>query len=215
MFPKALFRRIPMMRAVFVAIVAMFAGVPATAEMQDRKETVCIVVHHSATSGGSVEAFRRNHKEKGWEDVGYHFVIANGNGGPDGEIQKGRPEKAIGAHAKGRNADSIGVCLVGQEQFTAKQKDALVLLLADLCRRYGITPSEKTIQGHHEKCPGHGLSLGDIVAKVKAILKATTTSNRAVSLRETAISFILSAVEELQFLIKTGKINGIHKRAFI
>ena len=146
---------------------------PKTAKMEDRKETTIIILHHSATENGNVEIFRRAHKERvdkngqKWPDIGYHYVITNGNDGPDGEIQKGRDIRKQGAHAKGRNADSVGICLVGNDKFTDKQKKALIQLLADLCQKYKIEPSSKTIQRHHEECPGQGLNLSDIIKKVR------------------------------------------------
>jgi N-acetyl-anhydromuramyl-L-alanine amidase AmpD len=150
-----------------IAMMALGIGV-AMAEVKDRPTTTCIVIHHSATDVGSAEAFRRFHVEvNGWEDIGYHFVITNGNGGPDGEIQIGRPIQKVGAHAPGRNQVSIGICLVGNSAFTEKQKNALVSYLAQLCRMYKLTPTEETIQGHHEECPGKGLDLGEIIAEVK------------------------------------------------
>ncbi|HHT9113865.1 MAG TPA: hypothetical protein ACFYD0_11140, partial [Candidatus Wunengus sp. YC65] len=48
-----------------------------------------IVVHHSATSSGNAAEFDKYHRrKKGWENgLGYHFVIGNGNGTPDGKIE--------------------------------------------------------------------------------------------------------------------------------
>lgn len=160
-----------MLVAVFAVVMLVVLPVSAQAEMKDRVETKYIVVHHSATDTGNVETFRRHHKEvNGWDDVGYHYVITNGNGGPDGEVQTGRAIEKIGAHAKGRNADSVGVCLVATDKFTKAQLDSLVALLVKLCRQYKIDPTAVTIQRHHEKCPGPGLDLGDIIARVKAKL---------------------------------------------
>ena len=137
-------------------------------KIKDRKETSLIIIHYSATENGNVEIFRRFHKEtNGWDDIGYHFVITNGKNGADGEIQKGRALQKQGAHAKGRNHNSIGICLVGNNKFTEKQKKALVQLTAELCQKYQIKPSEKTIQSHHEKCPGPGLDLPEIIKEVK------------------------------------------------
>lgn len=133
-------------------------------KIKDRKETSLIIIHHSATENGNAEIFRRFHKEtNGWDDIGYHFVITNGKGGPDGEIQKGRGLQKQGAHARGRNHNSIGICLVGNNKFTEKQKEALIRLLVKLCIMYQIDPSEKTIQAHHEKCPGPGFDLPEII----------------------------------------------------
>ena len=48
------------------------------------------------------------HRDRGWKMIGYHRVIRR-----DGLIEKGRPLKKVGAHAKGHNANSLGICLVG------------------------------------------------------------------------------------------------------
>ncbi len=129
--------------------------------MVDREKTNCIIVHHSATEQGNMEVFRKFHLSKGWDDVGYHYVITNGNGGPDGEIQAGRPVEKQGAHAKGRNHDSIGICLVGEDHFTEKQIESLLTLLVTLCNKYNL--EYKTIQPHHENCPGPGLPLNKFI----------------------------------------------------
>lgn len=108
-----------------------------------------IVIHHSATEQGTVESIRRYHvEERGWNDIGYHFVIYK-----DGSVHKGRNINIIGAHALGRNKDYIGVCLIGENAFTIPQKQNLGILLKSLAREYSI----KSIQRHHELCPGKGL----------------------------------------------------------
>ena len=56
------------------------------------------------------------HKERGWKDIGYHFVITR-----DGSIQIGRPIHIPGAHVKGHNDDSIGICWVGRNLMTDYQ----------------------------------------------------------------------------------------------
>ncbi len=69
-----------------------------------------IIVHHSAspieTTLGDIRKWHV--EENGWEDVGYHYVV-----GQLGMIQPARSTSYMGAHAKGSNFDSIGVCLVG------------------------------------------------------------------------------------------------------
>ncbi len=70
-----------------------------------------IVIHCSATEQGrevSVEDIRRWHKARGWRTIGYHYVISL-----EGKIERGRPIKEQGAHVKGHNKDSIGVCYIG------------------------------------------------------------------------------------------------------
>lgn len=128
---------------------------------RDPKDIRYIVVHHSATDEGSVAAFRRYHIEHNkWSDVGYHYVICNGHGGPDGEVQEGRNILFAGAHAIGRNKDSIGICLVGdftKSKPTIAQMESLHKLLRDLIGKYPIAPER--VLGHKEVaatlCPGN------------------------------------------------------------
>lgn len=88
-------------------------------------------------------------KERGWRDIGYHFVIRR-----DGVIEKGRPLDYIGAHVKGHNKGSIGVCLVGgrgkddkpKNNFTAPQWISLDIIIGQFLKEY---PRGK-IHGHNE-----------------------------------------------------------------
>ena len=69
-----------------------------------------IIVHCSATKeykDYDVEDIRKWHKERGFKDIGYHFVITR-----DGIIQRGRPMSQFGAHCRGHNKNSIGICLI-------------------------------------------------------------------------------------------------------
>jgi len=69
------------------------------------------VIHCSATREGvdyGVKAIRRWHLKRGFKDIGYHFVIHL-----DGTFERGRPWDQPGAHAKGYNENSIGICYVG------------------------------------------------------------------------------------------------------
>lgn len=152
---------------VFVGIF-FFVSTSAFGQMKDRKKTDLIVVHHSATTGGSVEAFRRYHvQNNGWADIGYHYVITNGNGGPDGALHNGRPIEKVGAHAPGRNERSIAICLVGTDKFTPAQKETLIDTIIVVCNEYKLYPSVKTIQGHHEKCPGDGCDFDAIIKEAQ------------------------------------------------
>lgn len=70
-----------------------------------------ITVHCSATpADGDFDAadIRRWHRKQGWRDIGYHYVITR-----DGDVQKGRPDDQAGAHTKGINSRSLGICMVG------------------------------------------------------------------------------------------------------
>jgi N-acetylmuramoyl-L-alanine amidase len=113
-----------------------------------------IIIHCSATPPSmdiDAKEIDRWHRNKGWSQIGYHFVIKR-----DGEIQDGRPLELIGAHVKGYNTGSIGICLVGgveegnvshaQDNFTDKQWRSLRNLLK-ICK---ADYKKATIHGHNE-----------------------------------------------------------------
>jgi len=76
------------------------------------KDIEKIIVHCSATREGdesiNAEVIDRWHKKRGWKGIGYHFVILI-----DGSIETGRMINKCGAHTKGMNCKSIGVCYIG------------------------------------------------------------------------------------------------------
>lgn len=103
-----------------------------------------IVVHHSATASGNAARFHDYHLyERGWEGgLGYHFVIGNGDGSGDGEVEIGARWllQETGVHVRLHNAGAIGICLVGNFEETAptptqmRALTCLVRCLMDLCR---------------------------------------------------------------------------------
>lgn len=111
-----------------------------------------IVVHCTATPLGrdlTVDDITRYHLKRGFETVGYHYVVRL-----DGTVEKGRDESYMGAHCLGHNAHSIGVAYIGglgqdgrpADTRTAAQRSALTALIGDLCRRY----PGATVHGHRE-----------------------------------------------------------------
>lgn len=120
-----------------------------------RTATELLVVHCSATRPTQdigVKEITQWHRQRGFDTVGYHYIIRR-----NGEVEAGRPETAIGAHVKGHNASSIGVCLVGgvnaagkpENNFTAHQFAALRALLRQLRSRYPTT----RVLGHRDLSP--------------------------------------------------------------
>lgn len=86
-----------------------------------RKKTKYIVVHHAATKARmdvGVNEIRKWHKQQGWSDIGYHYVIRR-----DGTLEAGRPLDQAGAHVRGHNQHSIGICLVGGLSEDGKRAD--------------------------------------------------------------------------------------------
>ena len=101
-----------------------------------------IIVHCTATPAGrqvSVADVDSWHRRQGLSSIGYHYLV-----GLDGAVGRGRPEAAVGAHCRGHNACSIGVCYVGgcdaqmrpADTRTPAQRRALVGLLKELRGRY-------------------------------------------------------------------------------
>lgn len=130
-----------------------------------------IVIHHSATDSGNAAGFDKAHRSRGFEELGYHFVITNGDGGPDGNVEVGsrwRKQK-WGAHTGGTpdneyNNHGIGICLVGNfDEYSpsVKQLASLRKLLLFLCETYNVDPSN--VIGHQDgpncatACPGKHL----------------------------------------------------------
>ncbi len=141
-----------------------------------------IVIHHSATPTGSAGKFDRDHKSKGWDELGYHFVIGNGTLSRDGQIEVGPrwPKQKWGAHAKSSdnryNEFGIGICMVGNFDVvrpSAKQQQSLARLTAYLMKTYNI-PADRVL-GHSETgratdCPGKLFRVADIRKRAVQLL---------------------------------------------
>ena len=130
-----------------------------------------IVIHHSATAAGSATEFDRSHRARGWDELGYHFVINNGRGGKDGLVEIGSrwTKQKWGAHCKTPdnryNDFGVGICLVGNFENgrpTAAQLASLQKLVVFLSDTYGVGPAD--VIGHGEApgtntaCPGKALA---------------------------------------------------------
>jgi len=138
-----------------------------------------IVIHHSATPTGSMAFFDKEHKAKGWDGVGYHFVIGNGTETGDGQIEVTQrwPLQKWGAHAKTVdnrfNEHGIGICLVGNfdvERPSAKQMQNLSRLVSYLMLTYRIPP--QNVVGHRDTkptdCPGRYVNIASIRSSAAA-----------------------------------------------
>lgn len=132
-----------------------------------------IVLHHTASSGGSIDSIHESHLNRGWNGIGYHFLIGNGNGMDDGEIQPTYRWRGQihGAHAKSPgneyNEHGIGICLVGnfeEERPTTAQLESVKRLVGVLKFEYQLTGEQ--IVGHRDvkatACPGKYFPLAEI-----------------------------------------------------
>ena len=135
--------------------------------MNRRKATTMIILHCSATREGQdvkAKTIKQWHKDRGFDDIGYHYVIDL-----DGTIEKGREEDLVGAHCKGHNATSIGICYVGgcdknmkpKDTRTPEQKRSMLSLVRKLVNKYKIPVTQ--IWAHHDfdkhkACPSFDVS---------------------------------------------------------
>lgn len=129
--------------------------IPERLKRSERKITE-IIIHCSATPDGrdyTVDDIRRWHRQRGYSDVGYHYIVYR-----NGILAQGRDVNIIGAHASGHNAHSIGICYIGgmnaentrpEDTRTLRQKARLLSLLVDLRKLY---PNARII-GHRDLSP--------------------------------------------------------------
>ena len=92
------------------------------------------------------------HRERGFNGIGYHYVIRL-----DGKLEKGRDVTLAGAHCKGWNERSVGICYIGgldengrpADTRTNVQKRVLYQIIMDLQREYNILQ----VLGHRDTSP--------------------------------------------------------------
>ncbi len=181
-----------------------------------------ITVHCSATradwmqgkpTSEKVAELKRWHLQRGFADVGYHYIIDR-----DGTVQKGRPVVTVGAHEPKVNATSIGICLLGgfgsnandafDQNYTIEQDAALRDLIDNLKQEY---PKIKKVTGHNDyankACPGFRVSrwldgkpaqrsLGESKTMTGAALAGTGTTGVVV------VQEIANAVQTAQYTIE-------------
>jgi len=138
-----------------------------------------IVLHHSATETGSYDSIDAEHRKVlGFDGCGYHFVIGNGTGSGDGQIEVSQRwvNQKHGVHCRNAKKSEIdeygiGICLVGdfdKAPPTARQVAAVRLLVDYLGRKYEI--DEENVETHAHLaatptvCPGKHFPLESVVA---------------------------------------------------
>ncbi len=135
-----------------------------------QEDITAIVLHHSA-GHGPVEDIDRIHRKRGYTCIGYHYYITR-----TGEICLGRAVLTVGAHAKGHNKDTIGICLEGdfrKDEPTDKQIEALALTVKNLMR---TIPTIKTVYNHRDLCKTL-CPVIDLKSKVLELIKEDKNSD--------------------------------------
>ncbi|MGL4873707.1 MAG: N-acetylmuramoyl-L-alanine amidase [Clostridium sp.] len=156
-----------------------------------------LVMHHIEASRDNgnirVEEINEWHKGNGWSGIGYHFYINK-----KGEIYRGRPEEAIGAHALYNNVDTLGIAVEGRYQFEtmpSKQKEAVILLGKYLRNKYQINIINKHGDLVSTDCPGKKYPYEEIK---KQILLEPIKEVYRVEKRDNRIFFVDTWTNEVQ-----------------
>lgn len=137
--------------------------------MEVRKSTNRIVLHHAAASTCDAKTIHGWHLNRGFSGIGYHFLVRK-----DGTIERGRAENLIGAHAAGNNSNSIGICFEGNfetETMGEAQKNAGSELVEYLKKKYsiGIVVRHKDLAA--TACPGKNFPFEEILQGFKTETK--------------------------------------------
>ncbi|AWD92373.1 amidase [Dickeya phage Dagda] len=149
-------------------------------QFKTRKETNFIVIHCAATRPSmdvGVREIRQWHKQRGFFDIGYHYVIRR-----NGVIEEGRKQGQVGAHVAGYNSESVGVCLVGGvpennvNGFEANFTDAQMVSLKALVGKLQADYKTAKVVGHHhldsgKACPSFAVDLWMNTGAVKTASK--------------------------------------------
>lgn len=75
---------------------------------------------------------------------GYHYIIRR-----DGTLERGRPDEEVGAHVKGHNSNSLGICIIGRKNFSDIQITKVKRLVNALCEKYRLVKYDD-VYGHYE-----------------------------------------------------------------
>lgn len=132
-----------------------------------------IIIHHSDSDYGSAAIIDKWHRDRGFDELGYHFVIGNGTNSGDGQVEVGPrwTKQKWGAHDNALdnryNNFGIGICLVGdfnKTHPTQRQIHSLVRLVAYLMETYNIPPDR--VLGHGQtkvtQCPGRYMNVASV-----------------------------------------------------
>ncbi len=151
-----------------------------------RDQTEYIVVHWAVSPADpkyDIEDIRLWHREQGYISIGYHFVIPT-----NGDIQEGEDPRRWGAHVRGYNDVSVGICLIGGladaggeagEYMAVNFTDAQLANLKGLLDRLQLDYPDAKVVGHHNLdpegkpfCPGfdvHTFARSGLVCPIKGV----------------------------------------------
>ncbi|XP_013189612.2 peptidoglycan-recognition protein LB [Amyelois transitella] len=117
---------------------------------------VCLTRQECITAMRSMQSFHQN--DQGWVDIGYNFAV-----GGEGSVYEGRGWENVGAHAVGYNAQSIGICIIGDWINVLPPREALEATkqLIQIGVSLGYISPNYVLMGHRQasdtECPGSAL----------------------------------------------------------
>lgn len=124
-----------------------------------------VFIHHAAgpspiTPAAEVQLLRQydaQHRAKGWDGIGYSFIV-----GPSGRVYEGRGQK-VGSHTEGHNSVGFGICFLGNFE-QAVPTAAAMMAAADLMSHLVSVRAllhDFILRGHRDTkataCPGAAL----------------------------------------------------------
>ena len=127
-----------------------------------------LIVHCAATRPSQdigLADIDRWHRERGWKGCGYHWIIRR-----NGRLEMGRSPRQRGAHCRGYNGRSIGICLAGgvaeddlslaEDNFSSAQYETLSVLLLSMSRMFpgAQVVGHRDIPGVAKDCPAFSVA---------------------------------------------------------
>lgn len=160
--------------------------------MSSRKQQY-IILHHTGAEEKDAAHVRRNHLRRGWQDVGYNYIIER-----SGRVVPGRSLEIPGAHcrAAGMNYKSIGVAVIGnldKHGPSPAQMKSLVGQVIRLQRQFGINRgsvlAHRDVPGASTRCPGRYFPFEDILRQLDEPVPYWRVQVGAFKAREDAESY--------------------------
>jgi hypothetical protein len=154
---------------------------PSAGNINPMQGATKLTVHHEGWTPVSftdptatsrrIEQIRRAHVEdRGWADIGYHFVVDRA-----GIVWQGRELRYQGAHVRDHNEHNIGVLVLGnfdRQSPTDAQTRSLVMTMRGLLTRHRISPAR--VYTHQEinptACPGRALQQRMVAIRSRRML---------------------------------------------
>ena len=135
-------------------------GAPIPSRMDPMLPVNKITLHHDgmpsaftstsqAAAAEHLESIRKAHLERGFGDVGYHFLID-----PSGRVWAGRDLRWQGAHVKDQNEGNLGICIMGNYEIqrpNQAQLQSAQRFVAQAMRYYNVRVN--AVYTHREMAP--------------------------------------------------------------